>query len=107
MVEIKYVKSTHKYIFELKGHAEYNPGNDIVCSAVSALAYTLLGSLENIDYGIFKTITMGNGYIKCETIIDYDDIKTKIDAIHETILIGYLQIQEKYKNHVIVDSSVV
>lgn len=30
----------------LKGHAEYNPGHDIVCAAVSALFYTLLGYLE-------------------------------------------------------------
>lgn len=25
---------------ELQGHAEYNPGNDIVCAAISQLTYT-------------------------------------------------------------------
>ena len=35
-------------ICEIKGHAGYNPGNDIVCSAISALAYTLVGAARDI-----------------------------------------------------------
>ena len=36
------------FICEIKGHAGYNPGNDIVCSAISGLAYTLWGAVINL-----------------------------------------------------------
>ena len=29
-------------VIELTGHADYNPGNDIVCSAISAFIYALV-----------------------------------------------------------------
>ena len=102
MVEIKYVKSIHMHTFKLKGHAEYNPGNDIVCSAISNLAYTLLGALENINHGIVNQITLGSGYVEAITTIDSDEIKPKIDTIYETVLIGLLQLEAKYSENIII-----
>lgn len=32
---------------EMQGHADYNPGNDIVCAGCSAVVYALAGWLEN------------------------------------------------------------
>lgn len=34
---------------KIAGHALYNPGNDIVCAAISALAGVLAGICEQID----------------------------------------------------------
>ena len=37
--------------FEITGHADYDEhGKDIVCAAVSMLAYTTVNSLDNYDY---------------------------------------------------------
>lgn len=42
-VTIQYSKS--RAIVDLIGHAEFNPGNDIVCASVSTLAYALYNTL--------------------------------------------------------------
>lgn len=33
----------------VKGHADYNPGNDIVCAGISTLSYTLLNYLRKAE----------------------------------------------------------
>lgn len=33
----------------VKGHADYNPGNDIVCAGISTLSYTLLNYLRQAE----------------------------------------------------------
>lgn len=33
----------------IKGHADYNPGNDIVCAGISTLSYTLLNYLRQAE----------------------------------------------------------
>lgn len=53
MVEVTYSREylPHNYIgyhLSATGHAEYEPGNDIVCASVSALFYTLANYLEYI-----------------------------------------------------------
>lgn len=91
-------------ILEVKGHAEFNPGNDIVCSAVSALAYTLAGAIQNIgfDDSVFKE-KPGDYLLD----IKFKDASVKaIDrakTIFEAIYIGIWQIANTYPDNVSVE----
>ena len=42
MVKFTFSSSKNKYRVCAKGHAEYNNGNDIVCSAISCLLYSFV-----------------------------------------------------------------
>lgn len=90
------------FICEIKGHAGYNPGNDIVCSAISGLAYTLWGAVINLcgindikykddpgDFLLDINIKKINGPI-------FDKLKT----IFQTIYIGIKQIADTYPCYV-------
>jgi uncharacterized protein YsxB (DUF464 family) len=79
----------------IKGHANYNPGNDIVCSAVSTLTFTLIGSLTEFN-------------IKHETSLDVKGVSTiqifeknktekmQKDIILKIVFNGLQQIADKY-----------
>ena len=48
MIRCLYEKKGNRHILKISGHAGYdNEGRDIVCAAVSAIFYTLLGALLN------------------------------------------------------------
>lgn len=49
MTEIKYTEKGDKIRITLHGHALFNPGNDIVCSAVSVITFQLLRYLDALD----------------------------------------------------------
>lgn len=52
---------------EIHGHAGYAPnGQDIICAAVSAIAYTLLSSLQRVQpEGLSFTADSGDMHILC------------------------------------------
>lgn len=96
MIEITVDKSHEELTLISQGHAEYNPGNDIVCSAVSALLYTLAGALQNLcGYGkrSFR-FEAGDTEIHCRP-----PDKTAI-TIFDTTIIGLLQIEKQYPDNV-------
>lgn len=39
------------YVLTARGHADFAPGNDIVCASISALLYALAGALQNLPHG--------------------------------------------------------
>jgi uncharacterized protein YsxB (DUF464 family) len=88
--------------FTVKGHAYAGkPGEDIVCSAISAIAYTAIGSLLNIAGGCEYTAVEGD--MKCflpEGISQEDDKSAQI--ILNTIYIGFKQVEESYGKYVSV-----
>lgn len=43
------IKSELTVEVSVKGHADYNPGNDIVCAGISTLSYTLLNYLRQAE----------------------------------------------------------
>lgn len=59
MIRICLTKTENTYKFNAVGHADYNPGNDIVCAAVSCLTYTLAKRLNqtgcNIPSDVLKS----------------------------------------------------
>ena len=84
----------------IKGHAGYHPGNDIVCSAVSALAYTIVNYIEmNRDYFESFGYRMNSG----DTEIAYKASVSKEKIVKETlraIVYGIYLIADSYPENV-------
>jgi len=88
--------------FNVKGHAGYaKHGSDIVCAAVSAVAYSAVGALEELA-GI-KNYSENDGYMKCNVPSDISSqSKYNAQIILETMAIGFKQIEYSYKTYVSV-----
>jgi uncharacterized protein YsxB (DUF464 family) len=87
---------------EVTGHAGQNEkGKDIVCSAISALFYTLgqtlIDSAEMLEEAPIVKNEEGNGYICCSPKEEYEG---NVATIYRTILIGMQMVAEEYKNFV-------
>jgi uncharacterized protein len=86
--------------FEVEGHAWYSDnGSDIVCAAVSAVAYTAVGALEDL-VGVKGHIER-DGYMSLNVPIDIDEkLRRVADIILESMLIGFKQIELSYRKYV-------
>lgn len=100
MIEITFVCfGNNFYEFHSEGHADYNPGNDIVCSAVSALSYALLGTLENIgDLEVKKEIKDGDMLIQVNA--KDKTVHALANTVFTTVFIGLMQLEVTYPEHV-------
>lgn len=102
MVEVSFIKTNRGFEeFHLKGHADYNPGNDIVCASISALSYALLGALDNTKGLNKRNVHIEPGRLDIEInpflLSKEQEI---VDQIFKTILIGLLQIEKQYPEHI-------
>jgi uncharacterized protein YsxB (DUF464 family) len=88
--------------FTIKGHSGFAAkGKDIVCAAVSAVAYTAAGALAELA-GV-SDYTEKDGFMKCSIPPGISaENRTKADIILETLAIGLKQIEEAYKEYVVV-----
>lgn len=96
----RYGENGHE--LQIRGHANYNAGADIVCAGVSAIAYTLLGYLENhqeeIDEIEGPAASAGDLYVACtggETIANG----------FEMAAIGLAQMAQKYPDNISIHIS--
>lgn len=93
------------YIISVTGHAGFGEsGKDIVCAAISALAYTLLNALkcaEDESYLYIRTESVSDGNMYLE-VLPYDFSREKIDTIIETCIIGFSLIEEEYPDYITV-----
>ncbi|MFZ5975209.1 MAG: ribosomal-processing cysteine protease Prp [Bacillota bacterium] len=89
---------------QIEGHADYNPGQDIICASCSTLAYTLLQCLkaeqESNNFIVFDHDIkegVGSYYVKMRPLqraIGY------IEVMVNTIASGFALLAHKYPNHV-------
>lgn len=93
MIDIGVTVDEHFATMEIKGHADYNPGNDIVCSAVSAISMTLVGATRAI--GQLIEYKAESGDFMADITINRDS-----RVILNAIIIGLLQIEKTYPDHV-------
>src|SRR5574343_188032 len=106
MCVVSVVVKINKNSFSLKfsGHADYDPGNDIVCAGISTLFYTLLGALLNVKDKYDKQITIffseNQGLINCVFIKSKMLAKYQISIILDTVYLGMKQIELKYPDNV-------
>ena len=100
MIKIEF--KPNEYELTITGHAGHGKkGEDIVCSAISTLFYTLVKSLsecekmfeEKLDYE-YKD---GKGYIKCKPKVAFEG---NISLIFWTILNGFEAIAEIFEKNV-------
>lgn len=86
--------------FELKvvGHALYSAkGNDIVCSAVSALFFTAQSAFVKIAGCRIEIMVSENESFLRFSPLDCDDLKALIIA--ETVIVGLARIADNYPEH--------
>ncbi len=104
MIKINIVRDNKGFIweFKIKGHAGFsNSGEDIICAAISAIAYTALGGLDEL-VGI-KNYKEKDGYIRCSIPVDIATHQMeKVKIILETMVIGFRQIEMAYRDYVVV-----
>ena len=93
MIDIKLTKYGPMRRVEANGHAEYNPGNDIVCAGVSALFYAFAGYLKNKEDVRDVVIDLKSGNSKIE---GWGDLKEAFDML----VIGIEQIAQTYPKNV-------
>lgn len=100
MINIKFNPKT--FTLDIDGHAEHGKkGEDIVCSAISTLFYTLGQALyeqkemmaEDIDFSDED----GNGHLSCKPKEEYE---ANVSLIFWTILTGFELVAENYKKNV-------
>jgi uncharacterized protein YsxB (DUF464 family) len=92
MIEVKRLKSG----ISVKGHANYAPiGQDIVCSAVSVLAQTLIQSVKELTTDEIK-YSMSPGTVDIKFWCLSDQSKVLIDAF----FIGIEGIAKAYPDNV-------
>lgn len=105
MIRITVIRDNKGLIrqFTMEGHAAYAEyGSDIVCSAVSVTAYTAIGALQDLA-GLEGFYELRDGYVDCRIPSGLDENTSRtVNIILETTVIGFLQIEAKYKEYVSV-----
>ncbi len=94
MITVKCNINEDECTMVVKGHAGYNPGNDIVCAGCSAIITMLAGYLVNrLDRTKLIKMEMESGNA---------DIHVKGDAVEvfEMAVIGLMQIEKAYPQNV-------
>lgn len=103
MVSVTVSINKNTYELDMHGHAEYCPGNDIVCSACSALAGALIGWVHNNPKHIKKIYKMtgckdllpgaGRAYLKAKG-------GKCLQSAFMTAVIGLCQVSLEYPKNV-------
>lgn len=100
MINITFNPKT--FTLDITGHAEHGKnGEDIVCSAISTLFYTLGESLYQSKQMMSEDIIFsdedGNGHLSCKPKAEYE---ANVSLIYWTILTGFELVAKNYKNNV-------
>ena len=103
MTQIRILRErSDKTVIDIKGHAGFNPGNDIVCAGVSTLAYTLINLIQTMsERRELKEILIkdSSGDIHIETVHE-DEQCSKWDDVVEFFITGIAMLEEHYPKHV-------
>ena len=104
MITIRFRKTNDKYLsFEVDGHAEFaDPGEDIVCAGVSAIAFMGINALTEVAKIPEPIFEIGDdGYAYCELPMDLTrDQKEKSQTIFETVFVGFHGIELTYSDYI-------
>lgn len=82
-------------IIEADGHAGFNPGNDIVCSAVSTLFYAF-GAYASSKEGVECNCIFSDGCSKIKALGD-------IDEAYKMFKMGLKMIEKKYPENICIN----
>ena len=98
MIRVKIVRAGKDFLgFECKGHAGYAPeGSDIICSAVSVLAFTCANALESVA-GKKAEAEVSDGFMK--VMLSEKDVSPETQIIFQTIFQGFSDLAEEYPKY--------
>lgn len=105
MTTATFEQAKNKYNITIEGHAGFNSnGADIVCSACSILAYTLMECILSLKdkgntYDIKSEIDEKAGYFSAMITTKHDECNELNTTVH-TIATGYALLQNSYPDHV-------
>ena len=102
MINITFNPKT--FTLDITGHAEHGKkGEDIVCSAISTLFYTLGEALYEARSMMSEDIVFsdedGNGHLSCMPKAEYE---ANVSLIYWTILTGFELVEKNYKKNVVL-----
>lgn len=108
MIKADFIENANQDIrqFTISGHAEFDePGKDIVCSAVTALSFSTINSIDELldmNFDLEMNQTDG-GYLKA-TFKDHlsDD---KLQLLLESLYLGLFSIQDEYADYLRLNRS--
>ena len=100
MINVKF--NPKAFELDITGHAEHGEkGEDIVCSAISTLFYTLGEALYESKAMMAEDIVFsdedGNGHLSCKPKAEYE---ANVSLIYWTILTGFDLVAKNYKKFV-------
>ena len=97
MISVHYRRDGNSHLLTMDGHADYDGhGSDIVCAGASAIVCALLGWLENNsdDFECCdEDVHSGSLRLYCEG-------GERTATAFEMMIIGLLQIEDSYKDHI-------
>lgn len=99
MISINVTMTDDRAMLKMDGHANYNPGNDIVCAGCSAILYGLVNWLENS-----KDKLHGNPYIRMDSGTATISAKggPELHEAFKQALFGFMSISSSYPENVSV-----
>lgn len=101
MIKTVYHRKYHALTIE--GHAySAEPGQDLVCASVSALAYTLAANVENLArQGIVRspeiTLDPGKAEIRCHPVSRF---RSTVTLIFDTVCAGLDILSQQYPENI-------
>ncbi len=102
MISVKVQKKDDFYTgFEVLGHSDYaESGKDIVCSAVSILAYTLLNSINIIGEIDENNIMIEENEKDGLLTAKIEEYNIKTNLLFDNFLIGIELLKEDYSEYI-------
>lgn len=105
MIRIIIVRNKSKYVgYEISGHARYaKSGYDIICSAVSILAYTTLNSMSTVANILEQEMTYAIDEKNGDMRLSLVQTNMKTDIILKTFETGIKLLLEDYSQYISLD----
>lgn len=95
MIEVIWKAGEHHNVMEIRGHANYaRHGEDIVCAGVSAIAYALIGHLQN------HTELLDVPCIEPGDLVIHARANGQTGPAFEMAFTGFMMIAEQYPQYV-------
>ncbi len=92
-------ESKHITRFQIEGHANYSDyGQDIVCSAVSALALAIINGMTEIVKAPANCM-IDEGRIDCKLEIT-SELNDKVQILAKTLELGIGEIAKEYPDYI-------
>lgn len=103
MIRVQAVKKHGRYKrFTIEGHAGYaDPGEDIVCAAVSALVINAINSIEKFTEDAY-TCDCQDGMIKSWEFSG--EVSERAELLMDSLMLGLSEVQKSYgEDYLIVE----